>query len=59
MYTDITIEYLTERYPAELEATPVVVGPGLDEHRRGIIWALGERFFNPDLSEEGLVRQSV
>ena len=59
VYTKVTIEYLMERYPNELQATPVVVGPGLDEHRRGIIWALGERFCNPKMSEEGLVRQSV
>ena len=55
VYTTIDIEYLMERYPAELEATPVVVGPGLDDHQRGIIWAVGERFGNSELSDEGLV----
>lgn len=55
VYTTITYEYLMERYPAEVKTLPIIVGPGLDDHRRGIIWGSSERFCNPNLSEEGLV----
>jgi hypothetical protein len=55
VYAKITIEYLLERHPAELRATPIIFGPDLDEHRRGIVLTKGERFCNPTLSEEGMV----